>query len=306
MIRTLTHGKGLLITLALSLSLLFLLACASEDPAPTGVMAAAGQPVGTQTGNGNSSAAQPSLVQADYLSNGGSSLSPALASANGANTGISVTGRGKATGKPDLATLNLGVQSFASTVAAARSEAAHAMEEVVRVLRDNRISESDIQTRNFNIHPRYTSREVTRCVDEGGCFQEREQVIIGYQVTNQLTVKVRELDNLGNVIDQVTEAGGNLIRFQGVNFTIEDARALEEEARAAAAADLVAKADQIAALTGVSRGLPVFISEVSGSVPQPLAFRNQALMDFESAAATPILTGELDVVVTLQAVFAIQ
>ncbi len=306
MIRTLTRGKGLLISLALSLSLLFLLACASEGPAPTSAIAAAGQTVGTQPNNEDSPAVQSGVTRAGALSENRSSLSPLLASANGANTGISVTGRGKATAEPDLATLNLGVESFASTVAAARSEAADAMESVVRVLRDNGIPESDIQTRNFNIHPRYTSRQVTRCVDGGECFPEREQVITGYQVTNQVTVKVRELDILGNVIDQVTEAGGNLIRFQGVQFTIEDAKALEEEARAAAAADLVAKADQIAALTGVSRGLPVFISEVSASTPQPLAFADRAVMGFESAAVTPIMTGELDVVVTLQAVFAIQ
>ncbi len=306
MIRILTRGKGLLIPLALSLSLLFLLACASEGPAPTSGIAAAGQSAGTQPDNGDSSAAQLDIARANSFSDSGSSLSPGFASANGANTGISVTGRGKATGKPDLATLNLGVESFASTVAAARSEAADAMERVVQVLQANGILDPDIQTRNFNIHPRYTSREVTRCVDEGGCFQEREQVIIGYQVTNQVTVKVRDLDSLGNVIDQVTEAGGNLIRFQGVQFTIEDAKALEKEARAAAAADLVAKADQIADLTGVSRGLPVFVSEVSGSVPQPLAFADRAMMGAEAAAVTPIMTGELDVVVTLQAVFAIQ
>ena len=52
------------------------------------------------------------------------------------------------------------------------------------------------------------------------CYKERESVIVGYQVNNQLTVKVRDLDSVGVIIDQVTEAGGNLTRFQGLSFTI--------------------------------------------------------------------------------------
>ena len=302
MIQRFARGKGLLVTLGLSLTLLFLLACASEGPSPTNGTAAAGAP----SAIGGIRDVQPAITSDNSVAQSGSGLPFQFTSADRSNTGISVTGRGKATAAPDLATLNLGVESFASTVAAARSEAADAMEQVVQVLRSNGLSDPDIQTRHFNINPRYTSHEVTRCVDEGGCFKEREQVIIGYQVSNQVTVKVRDLDNLGDVIDQVTAAGGNLIKFQGVQFTIENAKTLEETARAAAVADLLAKADQIAELSGVSRGLPVFISEVSGSVPQPLAFANRAMLGAEAASATPILAGELDVVVTLQAVFAIQ
>ena len=99
-----------------------------------------------------------------------------------------------------------------------------------------------------------------------------------------------------------------MIRFQGVSFSIEDTKALEIEARAAAAAaDLMAKAQQIADLTRVALGKPVFIAEVSRSSPKPLAMADRAFVGAPAAAVvTPILTGELDVVITLQALFAIQ
>ena len=120
-------------------------------------------------------------------------------------------------------------------------------------------------------------------------------------------MQVRDLDSVGSLIDRVTAVGGDLIRFQGVSFSIEDTKALEIEAREAAAADLMAKATQIAELTGVALGKPVFITEVGRSAPKTLAMVSRA---FDSGLAasveTPILAGELDVVITLQARYAIQ
>ena len=140
---------------------------------------------------------------------------------------------------------------------------------------------------------------------EDGCFTEHERVIIGYQVNNQLTVKVRDLDSVGEIIDQVTEAGGDLTRFQGISFTIEENEALQEEARAAAIEDLLAKSSQAANLTGVELGQLIFITESGGPVQAQFqaerAFAVSAL-----AAPTPIMAGELTVVVTMQAVFEIQ
>jgi len=232
-----------------------------------------------------------------------------VAAAGDAETGISVTGSGKASAAPDLAVLSLGVEAFAASVAEARDQAAGAMDQVVNLLLASGIAEKDIQTRHFNISPRYTSREITRCLgaDQTDCFKDRERIIIGYQVTNQLSVQVRDLDEVGTLIDQVTAAGGDLIRFQGVSFSIEDTKALEIEAREAAAADLMAKATQIADLTGVALGKPVFIAEVSRSAPKTLTIASAQRFDGIAAAVeTPILTGELDVVITLQARYAIQ
>ena len=119
-------------------------------------------------------------------------------------------------------------------------------------------------------------------------------------------MQVRNLDSVGSLIDGVTGVGGDLIRFQGVSFSIGDTKALEIEAREAAAADLMAKATQIANLTGVILGKPVYIAEVSHSAPKPFVMADQLSFARAAAVETPILAGELDVVITLQARYAIQ
>ena len=301
--KSISNRRGGILTLIAILSgLLFLMACVSQAPeaasSPGNPAGQTNQPRDVAPARGDSGL--PGIFPGSLLGS--------VAMAGDAQTGISVTGSGKASAAPDLAVLSLGVESFAGAVAKARDQAAVAMDQVVRMLLASGIAEKDIQTRHFNISPRYTSREITRCLGDNqtDCFKDREQVIIGYRVTNQLSVQVRDLDVVGSLIDGVTAAGGDLIRFQGVNFSIEDTQALEIEARAAAVADLMAKATQIADLTGVSLGKPVFITEVGRSAPKTLAMADRAFMGVEAAVETPIITGELDVVITLQARYAIQ
>jgi len=135
------------------------------------------------------------------------------------------------------------------------------------------------------------------------CVTERERVLLGYDVNNQLSVKIRDLAAIGAVIDAVTAAGGDLIRFQGVSFSIEDDQALKDQARAAAVEDLMAKAGQIAALTGVELGELIYITESGGPVISQ-SFRAEGI-SFAAAAPTPIQVGELQVRVSLQAAFDI-
>tara|TARA_B100000315_G_scaffold157263_1_gene145869 strand:- start:103 stop:567 length:465 start_codon:yes stop_codon:yes gene_type:complete len=138
------------------------------------------------------------------------------------------------------------------------------------------------------------------------CVVEWERVILGYDVTNQLSVKVRDLDSVGSVIDEATEAGGDLIRFQGVSFSIEDTKPLRAQARAAAVEDLMAKAGVVASLAGVELGDLVYITETGGpiAVTSMVAMERAAFAD--GAAATPIQAGELQVVVNVQGAFNIQ
>ena len=134
---------------------------------------------------------------------------------------------------------------------------------------------------------------------------EFDRVILGYDVTNQLTVKVRDVSSIGDIIDGTTEAGGDLTRFQGVSFTIEDTNALQDQARTAAVEDLIAKAGQVAALAGVKLGSLVFITETGGTIVNQSVAMERSIFA-ESAAPTPIQAGELNVVVTLQSAFNIQ
>ena len=325
---SITKSKSLFVLMGLGLAMLLVLACSRDlvpdFPADNGIGQAGEDAIGTR-----------------LEISGATGIQGIQTSISGGNTGIWVTGTGEASGTPDLAILSMGVEAMAGTVAEARGQAAGAMADTVDTLEAQGVDRSDIQTRTFSISPRYTRREVTRC--NGGtpdisettqraiplvegvrdavqitepspvepiappkeeCFTQYEQVLLGFQVTNQLTVKVRDLDTVGEVIDRVTDAGGDLTRFQSVSFTIEDAKGLQEQARSAAVEDLLAKAKQVAALAGVELGQLTYITESGG--PVPVAFNtSRAVMAIAESAPTPILTGEKTVSVNVQGAFEI-
>jgi uncharacterized protein YggE len=235
-------------------------------------------------------------------------------------SGIWVTGTGEQSLKPDLAIVSLGVQADAKTVAEARDKAANAMTAVVEALKKLGIAEKDIQTAYFSIQPKYTYRQVTRCPDaapaplppdskpmpSAGCYQEGEQVLVGYQVTNTVTVKVRNLDIVGQVVDSAAQAGGDVARVNNVSFTVEDSKAAQTAAREQAVKNAIAKAQQFAQLTGVKLGKLQYITETGGVVAPAVAYRAEALAGVDAKTSTPISAGELDVSVSVQAVFAIE
>ena len=211
--------------------------------------------------------------------------------------GIWVTGRGEATTAPDLVILDAGVDVTSLSVATARAQAAQAMDQIVQALNARGILGPDIQTRGFSISPEFRWNEL-----------KRQQELVGYRVNNRISVKVRDVDSVGVVIDEVADAGGDLIRIQGVRFTVEDTKALESQAREKAVADLMAKAQQYADLSGVILGRPVFLSESGGFVPRVQQFDQRTFAEAAPAlvSQTPISGGELDVVVTVQGVFSIE
>jgi len=317
MVQAVVHSKKMIIILGAALVLLLAVACSSDnDDQVTGanisdLLAAAG---------GSEPAAQ------------------LMRSGSGANTGIWVNGSGKATGNPDLGIIILSVEALADTASEARGVAAVAIDQTIAVLKSNKIEDRDMQTSQFSISPRYTTQEVTRCSGvsreiepvaspsigmpapgspdvveiigvqekEGNeCRVEFERVLIGYQVTNTLTIKVRDLNNIGNVIDEASEAAGDLIRVSRVSFTIEDTKPLQNEAREEAIADLLTKAATMAGLAGVELGQLVYLTESGGGVPQSFAKIESAAAFGFADSSTSILAGELDVSVNVQAVFGI-
>jgi hypothetical protein len=335
MFKALTNRRLLLVILGLTVGIMALAACGSGGATPPSGSGPAG-------GQQASSTDPASLLRSDIGAAAFEQLVQGLTSTSaGANTGVWVNGQGEAAAEPDQAVLNLGVAAFAGTVAEARTSAAEAIGQMLEVLKARGIADRDIQTRSFNINARYTTHEITRCLgsEESGtpeeepaerslgvpapsesmeptivlksaageeCVVEWERVILGYDVTNQLSVKVRDLDSVGSVIDEATEAGGDLIRFQGVSFSIEDTKPLRAQARAAAVEDLMAKAGVVASLAGVELGDLVYITETGGpiAVTSMVAMERAAFAD--GAAATPIQAGELQVVVNVQGAFNIQ
>ena len=183
--------------------------------------------------------------------------------------------------EPDLAIVNIGVEVTAETVAEARSEAADAMDRVRETLDDNDIEEADVRTQFFNIYPQFS-------------FEDERPEIIAFTVSNQIAVKVRDIDNVSNVLDDAIEAGGDAIRVNGVSFSVDEPEQFLEEAREMAMEDARQRAEHLATLGGVELGKPVSISESSGGgIPAPATgFGGEAAFD----GATRISPGEADVV----------
>ncbi len=227
-------------------------------------------------------------------SNPGSSEVLAQSMSNSQQTGIWVNGQGKVSVTPDLAVLNLGIEAQADTVSEARAQAAKAMGKVMKALKDASVAEEDIQTSRFSIYP---VREYDRETDE--------YKLMGFRVTNRVNVKIRELDRTGDIIDSVAEAGGNLTRIQGINFTIEDPTEYQTQAREKAFEAAKSKAEQLAELAGMTLGEPIYITESSGGYHVPRPTRIPAPMKAEKSAPTPISPGEQEITVNVQIRYSI-
>jgi len=206
-------------------------------------------------------------------------------------SGISVNGSGSVFGEPDVAVLTLGVEAQAESVGEARNEAAETMDAVTGALREGGVAEEDIQTTYFSVQPRYN-------------FVEGEQELIGFFVENIVTVKIRNIDDTGTLIDSAVDAGGDETRIDNLTFTIDDPTVLEDEARQLAMDDARARAETLAEAGGVDLGEPQSISESGGA--RPIAFDGAELAAAQDEApATTIESGELEVVIDVQVQYAI-
>ncbi|MFC2025323.1 SIMPL domain-containing protein [Chloroflexota bacterium] len=212
--------------------------------------------------------------------------------------GIWVTGQGKVTAVPDIATLRLGIEAQETSVAQAQSKAIEAMDRVMTALTNNGVAEKDVQTQYFNIN-RVTKWDSVK----------EEEVVVGYRVTNVVTAKIRgidkNVDKIGTIIDTVVEAGGDLTRIDSIQFSVDDPSEYYAEAREKAMADAYANAKYLASLAGVSLGKPTYISESAQTSPiyrESVYYEKAIPADVE----TPISPGEMEIPVNLQVVYAIR
>lgn len=204
---------------------------------------------------------------------------------------ITLSGTGTVMASPDMATITTGVTTQAETARAALDANSAAMDDLIGVLRDAGLAPRDIQTTNFSVNPQYVYSD--RRDDEG--FNPPPQ-IAGYQVSNAVTITVRDLDALGTVLDQAVTVGANAI--DGIAFSVSDTGEIMDTARRRAVEEAMKKARTYADAAGVALGDIVTISEQTRSAPpQPMMARAQ--MAFESAV--PVEAGEMryDVTVTM-------
>jgi hypothetical protein len=201
----------------------------------------------------------------------------------------------------DTAIVYLGVESRAKTVSEAREAAAQAMADVRAALKALGIADKDVVTTSFNIYPETVWVEVKDAIGTHG-----KPEIIGYVVNNSVEVTVRNLDLVGDVVDEAAAKGGDLIRINSISFTVDDPSTYAVSLRELAAKDARAKAEVYAKAMGVTLGPLVFLTETSSSAPvleKDFAARGAAL---EAAyAPTPISGGSMDLTTTITAVFAI-
>lgn len=206
---------------------------------------------------------------------------------------ITLSATGSVRAAPDMATVSAGVVTEAETAAEALSANSRAMNQVFTALRRAGVAEADIQTSNLQISP----------VWSGGYSsngRESERRITGYQATNTVTARVDDLDALGETVDALVSSGAN--QLQGVNFMLEERDDAMDEARRRAVTEIAELRALYADALGVEIGRLIEFTEGSNaSPPQPMMFARAEAMD----ASTPVAAGQVDVSVTVTAVYAI-
>lgn len=220
---------------------------------------------------------------------------PALASAADTQPPprIVVSGEGEATVAPDMAILTLSVMREAKTARAALDANNDAMAAVIAAMKSAGIADRDLQTAGIQINPRYNY------TNKADGSQEAE--LVAYQVTNTLSVRVRDVDKTGDILDKAVSLGVN--QGGGIAFTNDDPKATITEARKKAVADALAKAKTLAAAAGVNLGKVIEITDQNvAPAPMPL---NAKAVD-AARAAVPVQAGENSYTVQVTVTFELK
>lgn len=192
---------------------------------------------------------------------------------------MTVTGEGRVTAVPDMATVTLGVSSEAATAQAAMDQTSERVAALLSALQADGIAARDIQTSGLSLGPVWSH-------PRDGAEPPR---ITGFSAQNTVTVRVRKVDELGGLLDAVISRGVNTLH--GVSFGLQDPEPRRDEAREAAVADARRKAELYAGAAGVELGAIRSISEeMAMPGPQPM-YRMEAAM----AQSVPVAAGEAEV-----------
>lgn len=202
---------------------------------------------------------------------------------------ITVTGEGRVAAAPDMATLRLGAAAEAKEAGEALRQTSDITQRILDRLGEAGIEARDIQTSGLSLSPlRQNYREGT--AETPG--------IAGYAASNGVTVRLRDLDRLGEVLDAVVSDGANTL--DGLSFGLQEPRPLMDEARQLAVADARAKAELYAKAAGVTLGAVQSLVERGGGSPGPY----MAEMSM-ARGSVPVAAGELDVSADVQIVYEI-
>lgn len=201
---------------------------------------------------------------------------------------ITVSAVGKVTVVPDVARVNLGVTITKSTVKAARAAGAQSMTDIIAAVKALGVAEADIQTTNLSLYPQYGNGSTPK--------------IVGYQISEQVQITVRDLDKAGDVVDAATAKGATDVN--GISFEFADPAKVQNDARAAAVTAARTSAEAMAAAGHVTLGTVVSITDAT--TPSPIFYGYGAMKAAPLAdVATPVQPGTQDLSATVTVVFEI-
>lgn len=211
---------------------------------------------------------------------------------------LSLTATGEVKSAPDMAVIRLGVVREARTAGEAVRANTAAMEQVLAVVLQSGVAEKDVQTSGFSVNPRY----VYPPRPKNG--PQKPPRIVGYTVSNNLAVIVRNLENVGYILDAVVSSGSN--RISGITFGIQKPEPLRNEARKQAVAAVIAKAKLYAKAAGFELGRIISLREQGGvRRPRPV-YAQAAVARSYRKRAVPVARGEQSVTSQVSVVWEIR
>jgi uncharacterized protein len=217
------------------------------------------------------------------------SISPA--SAQTAPRTLNIAGNAEVHAVPDAALVSTGVVTESETAAAALKANSAALTKVLEAIRSFGVEAKDLQTSGLSLEARYYRPEKPSATDRPR--------IIGYTAANQITVRVRDLAKLGDLLDKVAAAGAN--RIDGIEFIVSNQEGLLDEARQKAVADAKSKADLYARAAGFALGKVMSLSEETVPSPRPMG----RAMAASAAAPVPVEAGEMTLSVRVRVVWSL-
>ena len=197
---------------------------------------------------------------------------------------ISLIGDGEVFAEPDMALVTIGVVREAKTAGAALKANSQAMNAVMETITGTGVASKDVQTSAFSVSPKY---HYPKRSSNG---EQQAPRITGYTVSNTISVAVRKLDSLGEILDSVVSAGSNQIN--GVSFAISKPEPLRNRARKLATRDAIEKAGLYAEAAGVKLGNILSIREQSHTIAPPRPMPRVRAMAMEAGASVPVARGE--------------
>ena len=207
---------------------------------------------------------------------------------------FSVSAEGKVSAKPDIAVMQFGVVTEKPTVAQATKENTDKMNAVIGTVKANKVDDKDIKTSQYQLNPVYEYPPNGR------------PYIRGYSLNQQIEVKVRDFDTIGDVIAAATSAGANEVG--SLQFTIDEPDALKTQARNEAIGKARDKAREIADEAGLKLGRLINVSESGGDTPPGPMYDRAYAMEAKTAGsvAPEIQAGEQEITVTVTLVYDIE